>query len=182
MNKHELAFLLSRRTVLDKIRAFYGNRSRNVMECDRGGSEVTVSELDIPSLSDLDLRKEVAKAIDYHVEHGYWYHLMLGEEKVGHDARTEESAWEDLPDFDISYTFPLLLELDEMGYDVDLCVERVNTPERVMAVTAYSRTSSRHFVVESKSDTDPSDAIAKVYLMARRELGMLRIATAEVTK
>ena len=37
MNKHELAFLLSRRTVLDEIRAFYGNRSRNVMECDREG-------------------------------------------------------------------------------------------------------------------------------------------------
>jgi hypothetical protein len=75
---------------------------------------------------------------------------------------------------DLAHTFPLVLELDELGWDVDISLrgDEENPAKRCLFVYCSSRTNSQYFNVFSTSSTDPSDAIAKCYLLVRKEMGM----------
>lgn len=139
--------------------------------------------MDILSLSDLDLRKAVAKAQGYEVKEShvctfanfsglnrraaYRYSLQKDGKEVAFSLVSEENV---LPPLDLAHTFPLVLEMNEMGIVIDLYALPPDQSE-IRFVVWYNGLGKTGYVY-SDSNTDPSDAIAKCYLLVRKEMGM----------
>lgn len=133
---------------------------------------------DILSLSGLDLRKEVAKAKGYEVDSvpryggGEYYFLTHDGVKVGVLSNTEGLAWQQSPPLDLAHTFPLVLEMNRWGWDVEISTHYDDVTEGLLIVIARNDWRGKSIRVESDSQEDPSDAIAKAYLLVRREMNL----------
>jgi hypothetical protein len=118
----------------------------------------------ILSLSGLELRKAVAMAKGYEVKGvpavggKTYYSLKLNGESIPPGGFREEWVWERTPPWDIVHTFPLVLEMNKMGYEVEFAL--------------WLHGQGKTQLIHSDSSTDPSDAIAKAYLLVRKEMGI----------
>ncbi len=134
--------------------------------------------MDILSLSDLDLRKALWSAKGYSVKSvprygdGNYFSLVRNGTKIGILSNTEDLAWEQSPPLTLAHTFPLVNELYDLGWDTAiLCSEEDG--KKYLDVICKDR-AQQHEDIEATSDssTDPSDAIAKAYLLVRREMNL----------
>lgn len=141
-------------------------------------------KVDIPTLSGMELREAVAKAKGYSVHplphnEGDRITYALVEPKGNFEGSwyfNREFCWKEAPKYEsfIGDSFPLLLDMDEMGWTTNICVSRtVGEPnKRQLSVFCHKRNSMASPVgvydIRSDSCTDPSDAIAKAYLLVKR--------------
>ena len=138
---------------------------------------------DILSLSDLDLRKEVAGAKDYTVQplpRNAWdtvtYYVLFNPKNgyIGTRYDNPELCWNEAPKFEslIADSFPLVSEMYDMGWNVHLdWYHDEDDGSKTLSVWCDKDDDPSKFnQVPSSSDTDPSDAIAKCYLLVRKEM------------
>lgn len=130
----------------------------------------------ILSLSGLELRKAVAMAKGYEVKGvpavggKTYYRLKLNGESIPPGGFREEWAWERTPPLDIVHTFPLVLEMNKMGYEVEFAAKLNEANETFFVLWLHGQGKTQ--LIHSDSSTDPSDAIAKAYLLVRKEMGI----------
>jgi hypothetical protein len=130
---------------------------------------------DILTLTDLELCKELAKAKGYYVRHsaGAYFVYAANDDLIGDFLVSEDEAWVWACPLQIEYTFPLVLEMNKWGWEVDIDT-RPGLPTCVLVEAetddAIRKARWRYYEVNSSGDTDPSDAIAKCYLLVRKEM------------
>lgn len=141
---------------------------------------------DILSLTAIDLRKEVAKAQGYKVKEShvctfanlsgmnrreaYRYSLQKDGKEVAFSLVSAENV---LPPLDLVHAFPLVHEMNEWGWGVYI----ESRPDALQTVIIEAETDkairkARCRYYEVGFNTDPSDALAKCYLLVRKEMGV----------
>lgn len=80
---------------------------------------------------------------------------------------SEDDAWEQTPLLRIDHTFPLVLEMNGMGYEVEFGARLNKEGKTFFLVWLHGQGKTQ--LIYSDSETDPSDAIAKAYLLVKRE-------------